>query len=102
MKKLLLGVAAAAAICASGAAFAAGGYNDAPWGDAQVQRCLRHANSTYTGGSEASNVAGQDKAHAWCECMWNETPDDFGGDLVKYSENHPGVNKKCEKHSGWE
>ena len=102
MKTLLLGVVAAATISVTGVAFAAGDYNDAPWGDAQVQACLRHANASYTGGGDASNVSGQNKAHAWCECLWNETPDSFGGDLVKYADTHSATNKKCEKYSGWE
>ena len=102
MKILLLGVVVASAICSTGVAFAAGGYNDAPWDDPQVVKCVSHANASYTGGNEPSNVSGLDKAHAWCECMWNETPESFGGNLVKYAENYPDTNKKCEKHSGWQ
>jgi hypothetical protein len=36
--------------------------------------------------------------------MWNETPDNFKGDLAKYSETSAGaaMNKKCEAHSGWQ
>jgi len=101
MQKLFMGIVVAALICAAGVASAAGGYNDAPWTDGQVKQCLNRANESYTGGNEPSNVRGQDKAHAWCECLWNETPDSFGGDLVKYSVSHPSVNKMCEKHSGW-
>ena len=88
----------------AGTALAAGGYNDAPWGDPQVVRCMSKAMSSYSGGTDPSKVAGQTKAQAWCECMWNETPEDFEGDLVRFSESSKGasINKKCERHSGWD
>jgi hypothetical protein len=36
--------------------------------------------------------------------MWNETPDDFKGNLVAFSETAKGAatNKTCEKYSNWE
>ena len=35
--------------------------------------------------------------------MWNETPEDFKGNLVKFAETRKGkeTNKLCEKHSDW-
>ena len=103
MKKLILPVFVLS-VWGAGGALAAGGYNDAPWSDPQVARCLAYSMDKYSGGSDPSKVAGQTKAQAWCECMWNETPDDFSGDLVKFSESGKGaaMNKKCEKHSGWD
>jgi hypothetical protein len=36
--------------------------------------------------------------------MWNETPEDFKGDLAKFSETPQGaaMNKTCEKYADWE
>jgi hypothetical protein len=78
-------------------------YNTVPAGDAQYKQCLSYANKHYDGGGEASLIKGQNKAQAWCTCMWNETPEDFAGNLVKYSESSKGAktNKICEKYSGW-
>jgi len=35
--------------------------------------------------------------------MWNETPEDFKGNLVRFTETRKGkeTNKLCEKHSDW-
>ncbi|QFY42671.1 hypothetical protein F6R98_08565 [Candidatus Methylospira mobilis] len=105
MKKFLVTtVSAVSLLCASGLAFAAGGYNDVPPTDPQYLACQAYASAKWEGGNEASLVAGQTKVQAWCECLWNETDDDFKGSLVKFSESAKGasVNKKCEKHSGWQ
>ena len=46
---------------------------------------------------------GQTKAQAFCRCVWNETPEDFRGDLAKFAESAKGksINATCEKHSDW-
>ena len=87
---------------ASGAAFAQ--YNAAPADDAQFQQCKSISATRYTGGSAASPIGGQTKLEAFCTCMWNETPDDFRGNLVAFSETAKGAatNKTCEKYSNWE
>ncbi|PWC45791.1 hypothetical protein TSO221_15450 [Azospirillum sp. TSO22-1] len=79
-------------------------YNTVPAGDKQYARCISYSTSKYTGGEKASKIPGQTRAEAWCTCLWNETPDDFGGDLVKFSESGKGqaTNKVCEVYSGWE
>jgi hypothetical protein len=78
-------------------------YNDPPAGDQQYAACLKYSATKYEGGEQSSPVAGQSKAQAFCTCMWNETPDDFKGDLAKFSETAKGAetNKICEKHSDW-
>lgn len=78
-------------------------YNRVPAGDQQYQQCISHANRKYQGGTDPSPIRGQNKAQAWCTCLWNETPDDFKGSLVKFSESDRGtrVNKMCEKYSDW-
>lgn len=83
---------------------AAAQYNPVPAGDPQYAQCLAYTLDKYTGGGDASRVGGQTKAQAYCRCMWNETPDDFKGDLAKFAETAKGAatNKTCEKHSGWE
>lgn len=85
------------------AAMAQGGYNKVPLGDAQYAQCLRFALKLYEGGNEASPVKGQTKVEAWCTCLWNETPDDFKGNLVKFAESSKGkvVDKVCAKHADW-
>lgn len=84
-------------------ALAAGDYNDVPAGDAQYTACKAYAKAKWEGGEEKSPIAGQSKAEAFCECMWNETPEDFKGDLAKFSETKNGAksNKTCEKYSNW-
>ncbi|MBS4098053.1 MAG: hypothetical protein KGZ83_14580 [Sulfuricella sp.] len=103
MNKTLLAVAALALLGTVKVAAAAGGYNDVPPGDAQFKQCVTYANKNYEGGNAKSPVPGQSKVVAFCECMWNETPDDFRGNLAKFSESDKGkkVNKICEKHSNW-
>ena len=103
MNKLLAVVLSAACSFGSASVFAATDYNSPPAGSAQFSSCISYANKTYEGGTAASPVKGQSKAQAFCTCMWNETPDDFKGDLVKFSETSKGktTNEICEKHSDW-
>lgn len=102
MKTILMAAVAAFGLTVAAGAHAAGGYND-PKGDPQYTACVAKALKDYEGGGQASKVAGQTNAEAWCTCMWNETPDSFSGDLVSFAESDPGkpVNKLCEKHAGW-
>ena len=92
-----------AAGLAAGAALAQT-YNTVPAGDAQYAQCKTWSSSRYTGGTEASPVGGQTKVDAFCTCMWNETPDNFKGNLAAFAETGAGaaMNKTCEKYSGWE
>ena len=78
-------------------------YNPVPAGDAQYRQCLAYAAKLYDGGKEKSPIKGQTKEQAWCTCLWNETPDEFNGNLVKFSESAKGkrVNKICEAYSDW-
>ncbi|PIF89200.1 hypothetical protein CLU86_0067 [Acidovorax sp. 62] len=103
MKKTTTFTAAVLMTLAAGVAIAQGGYNRPPAGDKQYAQCLTYADRLYEGGNEPSPVKGQTKAQAWCTCMWNETPDDFKGNLVKFAETRKGkeTNKLCEKHSDW-
>ena len=79
-------------------------YNKPPSGDGQFAQCLVYSATRYQGGGEPSPVPGQSKMEAWCTCMWNETPDDFKGDLAKFSETGKGAatNKLCETHANWQ
>ena len=94
---------AALALSCVGLAFAGEEYNTVPAGDAQYKQCLAYASKRYEGGMEKSLIKGQNKMQAWCTCLWNETPEDFKGNLVKFSESSKGAstNKTCEKYSGW-
>ena len=79
-------------------------YNRVPASDqAQYRQCINHANKTYEGGNEPSPIKGQNKAQAWCTCMWNETAEDFTGNLATFAETAKGkrINKICEKYSNW-
>jgi len=79
-------------------------YNRVPASDqAQYRQCLSYAAKLYEGGNEASPIKGQTKAQAWCTCMWNETDEDFKGNLATFAESAKGkrVNKICEKYSNW-
>ena len=102
MKRLISATAAALLLCASLPALAQE-YNKVPAGDAQYRQCQVHVNKQYTGGADPSPIKGQNKAQAWCTCLWNETPDDFKGDLVKFSETRKGkeTNQVCVKYSNW-
>ena len=104
VNKLLKSTLAIAALGVSLATAAmAQQYNTVPAGDAQFGQCLAYSATKYEGGNAASPIPGQNKAQAWCTCMWNETPDDFKGDLAKFSETAAGAttNKTCEKYSNW-
>lgn len=102
MKKVYA-LAFAAAMSLPSFAFAADDYNAPPAGDSQYAACIVSSNKTYEGGDAKSPVAGQTKAQAFCRCVWNETPEDFRGDLAKFADSGKGktVNAMCEKHSGW-
>jgi len=103
MKIFLASVTSALLIGAAGSAIAKGDYNDVPAGDAQYANCINYANKNYDGGNERSPIKGQNKAQAYCECMWNETPDNFRGNLAKFGETAKGkeINAICEKYSDW-
>ncbi len=60
-------------------------------------------NRAREGGNEKNPVKGQTKVQAVCTCMWNETPDDFKGNLAILAETPRGkkINKICEKNAGW-
>lgn len=78
-------------------------YNKVPSDDAQYRQCLRYASNRYSGGDDPSPIRGQSKVQAWCTCLWNETPDNFRGNLVNFSESTSGarVNKICEAYADW-
>ena len=84
-------------------AYAADEYNTVPAGDGQYRQCLTYAAKLYEGGKEKSPIKGQTKEQAWCTCLWNETPDNFRGSLVKFSESAAGkrINATCEKYADW-
>ena len=103
--KLLLSVAISTCLIAvTGSALANNDYNPVPADDVQYKQCLVRVNKLYEGGSEKSPVAGQNKAQAYCTCLWNETPDDFRGGLSKFADSPQGqkLDKVCTKHSNWE
>lgn len=102
MNRKMLLLVSAFSLCAS-AGFAQS-YNAVPAGDAQFAQCKSYANGKYTGGTAASPVAGQSKADAFCTCMWNETPDDFKGNLGAFADTAKGAstNKTCETYSNWQ
>lgn len=103
MKKILISLTSAFLLSAATVALAADDYNKVPAGDPQYTACIAYSNKNYEGGNESSPVKGQNKAQAFCTCMWNETPDDFKGSLAKFAETAKGksTNKICEKHSDW-
>ena len=103
MKHLMISSLSALMLCASGMAFAADQYEAVPAGDAQFKECITYTTTKYEGGSAASPIAGQNKAQAFCTCMWQETPEDFKGNLGKFSDTEKGAkaNSLCEKYSGW-
>jgi len=80
-------------------------YNPVPSSDAaMMQQCITYATNKYTGGDAASPIPGQNKSTAFCTCMWNETPDDFKGNLAKFADTAAGAktNATCEKYSDWQ
>lgn len=103
MKNLLTGMVATLVVTFAGMASAQSVYNTVPAGDAQYRQCLTYAARLYEGGKEKSPIKGQTKEQAWCTCLWNETPEEFSGNLVKFSESGKGkrVNKICEAYSDW-
>lgn len=103
MKRPALLVSSLMLLVAVNPAFAAGNYNDVPSSDTQYKQCITYANKNYEGGNEPSPIVGQTKVAAFCECMWNETSDDFRGNLAKFAESPRGqkINKICEKYSNW-
>ncbi|CAN5295432.1 hypothetical protein BH11PSE11_BH11PSE11_10480 [soil metagenome] len=89
---------------ATGSTFAGDEYNDVPAGDAQFKQCKAFAIKLgWEGGNEKSPIKGQTKVDAFCTCMWNETPEDFKGNLATFAESAKGkkINKTCEKYSNW-
>jgi hypothetical protein len=103
MVKSLVAVASIVLLGMTQTAFAAGDYNDVPSSDPQYKQCLAYSSKNYEGGNAPSPIAGQTKMAAFCECMWNETPDDFKGNLAKFSESPKGkkINQTCEKYANW-
>jgi hypothetical protein len=87
MKYLFQTLTAACTLTFASAVAAQTVYNTVPAGDAQYRQCLAYAAKLYEGGKEPSPIKGQNKEQAWCTCLWNETPDEFGGNLVKFSES---------------
>ncbi len=104
MKRLLTAVSTIAMLAASGTAFGQEEYNPVPAGDAQYRQCLSRVNDLYTGGNERSPIRGQNKAQAYCTCLWNETPDDFKGNLSKFADSERGkkLDRVCTKYSAWD
>ncbi len=103
MKRLLL-LAAALALGSSTIVYAGDEYNEVPAGDAQYKQCIVWAGKLgWEGGNEKSPIKGQTKVQAFCTCMWNETPDDFKGNLAKLADSEKGkkINKLCEKYADW-
>lgn len=79
-------------------------YNTVPAGDAQYKQCIVFAVKLgWEGGNEKSPIKGQTKVQAFCTCMWNETPDDFKGNLATFADSPKGktINKTCEKYADW-
>ena len=104
MKRLFTALVSAAFFAAAGSAMAQEEYNTVPTGDAQYRQCLTRVNDLYTGGSEKSPIRGQNKAQAYCTCLWNETPEDFKGNLSKFADSERGkkLDKVCTKYSAWD
>ena len=104
MKRLLSSLLSAALIAFAAPAIAQEEYNTVPAGDAQFKQCLTRVNGLYTGGAEKSPIKGQNKAAAYCTCLWNETPEDFKGNLSKFADSEKGkkLDKVCTKYSAWD
>jgi len=104
MKRLLTAVASAVLFAAALPALAQEEYNTVPAGDAQFKQCLVRVNDLYTGGDGKSPIKGQNKAQAYCTCLWNETPEDFKGNLSKFADSERGkkLDKMCTKYSAWD
>ena len=79
-------------------------YNRVPASyNAQYSQCISYVNSNYEGGSLMSPYRGQTKAAAWCTCAWNETSDDFRGNLGAFAETPRGKSmmKVCDAYAEW-
>ncbi len=103
MNSLLTSLATTGLLVFSGIAIAQD-YNTVPADDAQYEQCLERVNKLYEGGGQKSPVKGQNKAQAYCTCLWNETPDDFRGNLSRFADSAEGkkLDRLCTKHSNWE
>ena len=103
MKRVLKFLAATCILAFAGTALAQD-YNTVPADDAQYEQCLDRVNKLYEGGGQKSPVKGQNKAQAYCTCLWNETPDDFRGNLSRFADSAEGkkLDRLCTKHSNWE
>ena len=102
--KFLPSLGAALLLAAVGSSFAADEYNAVPAGDPQYKQCITYAAKLgWEGGNAASPIKGQTKVQAFCTCMWNETPDDFKGNLALLADSPRGksINKICEKYADW-
>ena len=104
MKKLFVPALALSVLCLANVAHAKGSYNDVAADDKQFMDCIVYSKKNYTGGDEVSPIAGQSKAVAYCECLWNETSDDFRGNLAKFAETEKGkkIDRICAKYANWE
>ena len=103
MKRSIPAMASLFLLCTASSVFAAEDY-PVPTDDPQYKQCLSFASKLgWQGGSEKSPIAGQTKLQAFCACMWNETPEDFKGNLATFAESDKGkaMNKQCEKHANW-
>lgn len=105
MKRIINTLAAIGLFAASTLTFAQQDeYVTIPKGDPQYRQCLVRVNKLYDGGGERSPIANQNKAEAYCTCLWNETPDDFKGDLSRFADSAAGqsLDRICVKYSNWE
>ena len=103
MKRLIPAIASVFLLGAANVAFAQE-YNTVPAGDAQYKQCIVFAGKLgWEGGNEKSPIKGQTKVQAFCTCMWNETPDDFKGNLATFADSAKGkkTNSLCEKYADW-
>ena len=104
MRKLAACALSLIVLGSSALVFAKGSYNDVPADDKQFMDCIVYSKKNYTGGDEPSPIPGQSKAVAYCECLWNETSDDFRGNLAKFAETDKGkrIDKLCSKYANWQ
>lgn len=85
------------------ASTAATAYTIPPSSEKMYPQCVKAINDMYTGGNARSPIRNQTKAQAYCICLWNETPEDFKGNLAKFGESKRGakIKRMCEKHANW-
>ena len=104
MKRLFSFALLALILGAADMAAAKGNYNDVPADDKQFMDCIVYSKKNYTGGDDPSPIPGQSKAVAYCECLWNETSDNFRGNLAKFAETEQGkrIDKLCAKYADWQ